>query len=56
VNQAEVDAGARVGTTSDEARRVLELEREVRELRRANEILRTASASFPAAEVERRLQ
>ena len=47
VTQVEVDAGDRSGTTSDEARRVLELEREVRELRRANEILRTASAFSP---------
>jgi len=46
VSQAEVDAGDRPGTTSDEARRVVELEREVRELLRANEILRTASACF----------
>ena len=56
VTQAEVDAGARAGTTSDEARRVLELEREVRELRRANEILRTASAFLAAAELDRRLK
>ena len=56
VTQAEVDAGARAGTTSDEARRVLELEREVRELRRANEILRTASAFFAAAELDRQLK
>ena len=56
VTQAEVDAGERVGTTSDEARRVLELEREVRELRRANEILRTASAFFAAAELDRQLK
>ncbi len=56
VTQAEVDAGDRAGTTSEEARRVLELEREVRELRRANEILRTASAFFAAAELDRRLK
>src|SRR3954447_4648163 len=46
VQQAEIDEGHRPGTTSDEARRVGELEREVKELRRANEILRTASAFF----------
>ena len=56
VNQAEVDAGDRAGTTTDEARRMVELEREVRELRRANEILRTASAFFAAAELDRRLK
>ena len=56
VTQAEVDAGDLPGTTSDEARRVLELEREVRELRRANEILRTASAFFAAAELDRQLK
>ena len=56
VTQAEVDAGDRAGTTSEEARRVVELEREVRELRRANEILRTASAFFAAAELDRRLK
>ena len=56
VTQAEVDTGDRPGTTSDEARRMVELEREVRELRRANEILRTASAFFAAAELDRRLR
>ncbi|WP_412867401.1 IS3 family transposase, partial [Cellulomonas sp. 179-A 9B4 NHS] len=44
VTQAEVDVGHRPGTTSAEAARIAELEREVRELRRTNEILRTASA------------
>ena len=56
VHQAEIDAGDRPGTTTDESRRVVELEREVRELRRANEILRTASAFFAAAELDRRLK
>lgn len=56
VTQAEVEAGERSGTTTDEARRVLELEREVRELRRANKILKTASAFFAAAELDRRLK
>jgi len=52
VAQAEVDAGDRPGTTSTEARRVAELERENRELRRANAILKAASAFF-AAELDR---
>ena len=46
VRQAEVDGGMRPGTTSEDARRIAELEREVRELRRANEILKAASAYF----------
>lgn len=46
VRQAEVDAGQRPGVTTDEQRRIAELERENRELRRANEILKTASAFF----------
>ena len=46
VRQAEVDGGARPGTTSSDAERIRELEREVRELRRANEILKTASVFF----------
>ena len=52
VNQAEIDAGDRPGTSSDDAQRLAELEREVRELRRANAILRSASAFF-AAELDR---
>ena len=47
VRQAEIDAGQRPGTTSQEAQRIAELEREVRELRRANEILKAASAFSP---------
>jgi transposase len=47
VRQAQVDGGARPGTT-DEARRVKELEREIRELRRANEILKSAARFFAA--------
>ena len=43
VTQAEVDVGERPGTTTVEAQHIAELEREVRELRRANEILRTAA-------------
>lgn len=46
VNQAEVDAGDRPGTTSADAVRIAELERENRELRRSNAILRSASAFF----------
>ena len=56
VVQAEIDQGHRSGVSTDEARRVTELERENRELRRANEILRTASAFFAAAELDRRLK
>ena len=52
VRQAEIDRGDRPGTTTDEARRIRELEKEVRELRRANAILRSASAFF-AAELDR---
>jgi transposase len=44
VNQAEVNAGTRPGVTTDQSRRIAELEKENRELRRANEILRAASA------------
>ena len=46
LRQSDIDAGRRLGTTTDEAKRISELEREVRELRRANEILKTASAFF----------
>jgi transposase len=56
VNQADVDDGRRPGVTSDERRRITELEKENRELRRANDILRTASAFFAAAELDRRLK
>jgi transposase len=56
VQQAEIDDGHRPGVTSEEARRIAELERENRELRRANEILRTASAFFASAELDRRLK
>ncbi len=52
--QAEVDSGRRDGRTSDERARVKELERENRELRRANEILRLASAYFAQAELDRK--
>ena len=52
VQQAEVDEGHRPGTTTDDATRLAELERENRELRRANAILKSASAFF-AAELDR---
>jgi transposase len=54
VAQAEVDEGHRPGVTTAEAQRIAELERENKELRRANEILRTASAFFAAAELDRK--
>ena len=56
VGQAEIDQGHRPGVSTAEAQRIAELEREVRELRRANEILRTASAFFAAAELDRKLK
>ncbi len=52
LRQAEIDAGQRPGLTTEERERLKVLERENRELRRANEILRTASAFF-AAELDR---
>lgn len=55
VRRAETDAGARPGLTGDERARLRELERENRELRRANEILKAASAFF-GAELDRRSQ
>ena len=54
VRQAERDEGRRPGLTTDEKKRLKELERENRELRRANEILRLASAYFAQAELDRR--
>ena len=54
VRRAQVDTGSREGVTSEERARVKDLEREVRELRRANEILRKASAYFAQAELDRR--
>lgn len=56
VKRAEIDAGLRDGTTSSDAQRIKELEREVKELRRANEILKTASAFFAQAELDRQLK
>ena len=55
VNQAKVDAGDKSGTTTSDAERLAQLEKENRELRRANAILRSASAFF-AAELDRPCQ
>jgi transposase-like protein len=56
VRQSERDSGKREGATTDEKERVKALEREVRELRQANEILRKASAYFAQAELDRPLK
>jgi transposase len=56
VERAEIDAGERAGVPSSVEARINELERENAELRRANEILKTASAFFAAAELDRRLR
>ena len=53
VREAEIDAGVRPGVTTDTAARVKALEREVRELRQAGEILKKASAYFAQAELDR---
>jgi transposase len=54
VRRTERDAGTRPGLTTSERDRLKQLEREVRELKRANEILRKASAYFAQAELDRR--
>lgn len=56
VRQAEVDGGTRPGLSTDDQARITELEREVRELRRANEILKTSAAFFAAAELDRKVR
>ena len=56
VRQAERDRGARAGPTSSDLERIKALERENRELRQANEILRKASAYFAQAELDRRFR
>jgi transposase len=56
VRRTERDQGLRAGPTSTESERVKELERENRELRQANEILRKASAYFAQAELDRRFK
>jgi transposase-like protein len=56
VKKSEIDSGAREGVTSDERERIKVLERENKELRRANEILKLASAFFAQAELDRKLK
>ncbi len=56
VRQHERDTGQREGATSADIQRIKELERENRELRKANEILKLASAFFAQAELDRRLK
>ena len=56
VRQTERDQGIRAGVSSDDRERLKKLERENKELRRANEILRTASAFFAQAELDRKLK
>lgn len=56
VRQREKDTGKREGLTTQEAQRIKDLERENRELRQANEILRKASAYFARAELDRRFK
>jgi len=56
VEKAEVDSGQRAGVPADTAERLKALERENRELRQANEILRKASAYFAQAELDRRFK
>lgn len=54
VTRTEINEGLRVGTTTADAERIAALEREVRELRRANEILKSSAAFFAAAELDRK--
>ena len=56
VQRVEIDAGQRPGLTSDEREHLRQLEREVKELRRANDILKAASAFFAQAELDRRIK
>jgi transposase-like protein len=56
VRKAEIDAGKRAGVPTDMAAKLKALERENRELRQANEILRKASAYFAQAELDRRFK
>ena len=56
MRQAECDSGERSGTTGDKRERIKALERENRELRQANEILRKAAAYFAQAEFDRRFK
>ncbi len=56
VRRQQTDAGVIPGLTTEERQRIKDLEREVRELRRANEILKLASAFFAQAELDRRIK
>ena len=56
LQRLQIDAGEIPGTTTEERERIKALEKEVKELRRANEILKTASAFFAAAELDRKLK
>ena len=56
VRKSEIDSGLRDGVTREERERIKELEREVKELRRANEILKLASAFFAQAELDLKLK
>ncbi len=56
IKRTEVDRGVRPGVTTEERERIKALERENRELRRANEILKTASAFFAQAALDRELK
>ena len=56
VKRHQIDTGAREGITTSELQRLKELERENKELRKANEILKLASAFFAQAELDRRLK
>lgn len=56
VQRHEIDTGVREGVTTADAQRMKELERENKELRRANEILKLASAFFTQAELDRKLK
>ena len=56
VKRAEIDSGTREGISTSELQRLKELERENKELRKANEILKLASAFFAQAELDRRLK
>jgi transposase-like protein len=56
VKRKEIAAGSRPGTTTAEAQRIKDLDLENKELRRANDILRTASAFFAQAELDRKLK
>jgi transposase-like protein len=56
VKRQDIDSGQREGLSTSERERIKALEREVKELRRANDILKTASAFFAQAELDRRLK